>query len=210
MNIFQVLIIQVFRAGDLHMVEETQFFEVVAVIAQVADEPFVTTGGHAVVWIAGQMKVTVVGHIFRLQEGGVVFEAHFVEELGEAQVAIVSHGQAVHIDGVVYFDMYVLVGVEAVLCFVIVGAVAVEVGRVVTDMHCSEQAHGVAAGCLMQLVGVLDMHQGPFTGRFRCRVSRKEILCEALSHHKDEYYANQNLFQFNILPRLNPYGVFLS
>ena len=103
------------------------------------------------------MPVSVVGHVFGTEQRGVVFHAHIVEELGETQVAVVFHGAAVHVDAVVDLDVDVLESVEAVHSLVIIGAVAIEMGAVVTDVDVADEAHGFGAGGLVELVGVFDM-----------------------------------------------------
>ena len=55
----------IFRAEDFHILEERKLFDVVAVIADAADEGLVATVGRRAVGITSQMQVTVVGHVFR-------------------------------------------------------------------------------------------------------------------------------------------------
>ena len=149
----------VLRAGHLHGLEKTQFLEVIPIKADLADEFFVASGGHPVVGITGQMSVAVIGHVLRHKQGGVVHHAHIVEELGKTAVTIILHGAAVHVNAVVHTDVDVLECIETVAILIVVGAVAIEMGAVVTDMHLALEDHGIQPRLLMKLVGVFDMDQ---------------------------------------------------
>ena len=150
-------------ADNLHHVEKPEFLEIVTVKAELADQLFVTSCGDAVVGIAGQMLVAVVGHVVGQKLRAVVVHAYVVEELGETTVTVIAHGAAVHVDAVVDVDVDVLKGVEAIFLLVIIGAVAVEVGRVVADVDIAYQTHGVGVGDLAELAGMFDVDHGAFT-----------------------------------------------
>ena len=134
----------VLGAVDLHILDEEELLDAVAIIAEVALQGLVAANGDGAVGITGQMLVAVVGKVFGVKRGGVVHQLHVVVELGKAGLAIIVQQVAEDLHAVVDNDMDVLVGVETVGLLVVIGAVAVEVRRVVAHLHIADEALHVA------------------------------------------------------------------
>lgn len=122
-------------AGDLHILEKRELFEVVTIVSDATDEGLVASVGGRAIGVASQVQVAVVGHILGVECCGVVHKSHVVEELSKAGVSIIIQQVAENLYTVIDNDMNILIGIETIVLFVEIGTVAIKIGGIVTDFN---------------------------------------------------------------------------